>query len=96
MGTSCDDIPEGHSLVPGDCDDTNPDVNPNGMELCGDDLDNDCNGGVDDGQHWYFDNDADGYGDPDNIWITCDPGEGWVETDLDCDDQRCHYTPRRY
>ena len=50
------------------------------MELCGDGLDNDCNGGVDDGQQYFFDEDGDGYGDPDNIWITCDPGDGWSES----------------
>lgn len=86
VGTSCDEIPDGHSLLPGDCDDENDSVNPDGIELCGDGLDNDCSGGVDDGQLYYFDEDDDGYGDPDNIWVTCDPGDGWVESNLDCND----------
>ncbi len=44
-----------------DCDDHNPDVHPFQPEICGDGLDNDCNGAIDD------DVDIDGDG-----WTTCD------------------------
>lgn len=43
----------------GDCDDTLPDVNPEAQEICGDSLDNDCQGGdpCDAAMiaHWRFD-----------------------------------------
>ena len=32
---------------PQDCDDTNPNVNPSALEVCGDGIDNNCNGQVD-------------------------------------------------
>jgi hypothetical protein len=35
---------EDHVLEPGDCDDTNDDVNPGTPEVCNDGLDNDCSG----------------------------------------------------
>ena len=35
---------EDHVLEPGDCDDTNDDVNPGMPEVCNDGLDNDCSG----------------------------------------------------
>lgn len=56
------------SLPAKDCDDKNGDVNPAGVELCSDDLDNDCNGTINDDYAsdaplWYFDWDDDNYGD---------------------------------
>jgi len=38
-----DDIPAGHTILGGDCDETNVDVNPGADEICGDGIDNDCN-----------------------------------------------------
>lgn len=56
------------SLPAKDCDDTNGDVNPAGVELCSDEIDNDCNGVINDDYAsdaplWYFDWDGDNYGD---------------------------------
>ena len=51
-----------------DCDDTNNTVNPAGQEICGDGLDNDCNGATDDSGlgavTWYVDSDNDGFPGP--------------------------------
>ncbi|MBW2255333.1 MAG: hypothetical protein JRI25_12135, partial [Deltaproteobacteria bacterium] len=44
---SCDPMP-GHVLDPGDCDDENPDVNPDAAEVCNG-IDDDCSGSIDDG-----------------------------------------------
>jgi hypothetical protein len=43
---------EDYVLEPGDCDDTNDDMNPGLPEVCNDGLDNDCSGGVFDGRVW--------------------------------------------
>ncbi len=79
----------------GDCVEGNADINPGAVEIC-DDLDNDCDGGIDvnpaDGNKYYFDLDGDGLVDQATEVITCDDvaPEGMVEqakgTEFDCDD----------
>ncbi len=46
-----------------DCDDTRADVGPDAPEVCGNTIDDDCDGMVDEGgaTTWYADCDADGY-----------------------------------
>jgi hypothetical protein len=73
--------------ISGDCNDTNPDVNPFGIEIC-DDLDNDCDGYTDEGLKttFYSDNDGDSYGDPNTSEDACTPPSGYVSNGEDCDD----------
>ncbi len=77
-------IPDGS-----DCDDTNPDVNPDAFEVC-DGLDNDCDGNVDndatDGDVYYPDLDLDGYGDSGGAYTACSVPSGYVYDGSDCDD----------
>lgn len=77
-----------------DCDDGDPLINPNGVEIC-DDIDNDCDGlldGNDDSVNlsvlnlFYLDEDGDGYGDPTQSVEICDGEDGYVENADDCDD----------
>ncbi len=81
--------PQGAVAVAGDCDDTNADVFPDAPEACND-LDDDCDGAVDeDGTTaWYADADGDGFGDDASMRGDCaaDPGE--VAVGGDCDDAR--------
>jgi hypothetical protein len=72
-----------------DCDDTDPAVNPAATEIC-DGIDNDCDGGVDDGGEiptWYEDRDHDGYGDDATAVRACAAPAGTIGTGGDCDDQ---------
>lgn len=49
-----------------DCDDGDPSIHPDAVELC-DGVDQDCDGVTDDDAElatWYLDGDGDGYGDP--------------------------------
>jgi cysteine-rich repeat protein len=46
----------------GDCNEADATVHPGAADVCGDGIDNDCNGVVDDGTPtWYVDCDGDGY-----------------------------------
>lgn len=70
-----------------DCDDTDPDVNPGEAEVCGNAIDENCSGGINEGCRYYYrDADGDGYGDAaDSVFETAAP-YGYVTNDDDCDD----------
>ncbi len=77
-----------------DCNDNNPEVHPDAVELCND-IDDDCSGVVDDnaGDTWYLDADGDGYGDDDNTTLNCDQPTGYVALGDDCDDTDTSFYP---
>ena len=84
------DLPDGYVVWGGDCDEDNPDIHPSADEVC-DELDNDCNGEVDDGDEdelpvWYPDEDEDGHGDFNNPVYACTRPEGANGSPSDCDD----------
>ncbi len=77
-----------------DCDDDEVGVNPGADETCNE-LDDDCDGEVDEGLEstWFQDSDGDSHGDPATEQVSCDPGDGWVEDGTDCDDTDAAVSP---
>jgi hypothetical protein len=72
-----------------DCDDVVATVHPGAEELCND-IDDDCNGAVDDDPVdttvWHLDFDGDGYGGAAYTADACDAPAGYVASADDCDD----------
>ncbi len=77
------DLPSGFVLNNADCDDSDPSINPDAVEICGNGLDDDCNGAVDDGfgtrsvvyvdaRFASLDNGADPDGDGPIVAVGCD------------------------
>ena len=85
--------PEGTVEAATDCDDTDPTISPGAEEVCNE-LDDDCDGDIDEdgGGTIYADADGDGWGD-DNISMTGCPGSGWVIEAGDCDDEDPRVNP---
>lgn len=78
----------------GDCDDTDPDVNPSATEIC-DGIDNNCDGNIDEGvtSTFYADADVDGFGDADNSIEACSETLEYVSDNTDCDDNNDEVNP---
>ena len=86
---------------PYDCNDQQPSVHPNALELCNE-IDDDCDGAIDDADAsldptsttaFYRDADNDGYGDVLIPQYQCFPENGFVSTNTDCDDQNPDINP---
>ena len=78
-----------------ECDDSSADSYPGAAEMC-DNLDNDCNGSVDDSAidatTWYEDSDTDGYGSTVSQ-DACDEPSGYTSGSGDCDDSNRSVNP---
>ncbi|MGR3317342.1 MAG: S8 family serine peptidase [Candidatus Anammoxibacter sp.] len=62
-----------------DCNDNDPAVNPGAAEICGDGIDNNCDGVIDE--------------DCPTSGCTDNDGDGWCVEDGDCDDNNAHVYP---
>ena len=84
----------GMVAIGGDCDDQNMNIAPNALEIC-DGIDNNCNGGIDEGvsNTYYFDGDTDGFGDPATPIVACSQPEDAVSNNLDCNDVDSFISP---
>ncbi len=97
---ACEVPTENATLVNGDCDDLDPEINPDAAEACdGDQVDEDCNGVADDEDagvtgrtQWYVDNDGDTYGGEAGS-LACVPEEAQVSNSLDCNDDDAAINP---
>ncbi|MCP4918596.1 MAG: hypothetical protein GY913_16965 [Proteobacteria bacterium] len=87
------DQPAGTADNADDCDDADPNTYPDAAERC-DDVDNDCDGEIDEDvtDVWYEDADLDGWGS-DTTLDACDPPEGYAARDGDCDDTVASVNP---
>ena len=88
--------PEGFVAQPGDCDDSLFEANPAGVEVCNE-IDDDCNGTIDDDPAdplvFYADVDIDGFGDP-GVWAeACAAPSGFVHNAEDCFDENPDANP---
>ena len=77
-----------------DCDDTDSGINPDTMEMCNE-VDDNCDGEVDNGvgDTYWADADGDGYGDPEAMGVACDPPDDAVTNSDDCDDASAESYP---
>jgi len=96
--------PSGYVSDADDCDDSDPNINPGADEDTCNELDDDCDGYVDEWPKkdvdltltWYADADGDGYGDPDDTvadLAECGQPSGYVSDDTDCDDADASINP---
>jgi hypothetical protein len=76
-----------------DCDDLDPDVNPDAVDLCNG-VDDDCDPTTADANPgaWFLDADHDGAGGGQPVYA-CDPPAGHVGSSGDCDDTRADIHP---
>ncbi|GAX61494.1 hypothetical protein SCALIN_C22_0208, partial [Candidatus Scalindua japonica] len=86
--------PSGFVTNNGDSDDNDPAINPDALEIC-DGIDNNSNGQVDEGvmTAFYADTDSDGYGNPGDSIMACEPPSGYVSNSTDCDDTNNNIHP---
>ncbi len=78
-GCGGDDDDDGFTVEEGDCNDLDASVHPDASEICQNDIDEDCNGVVDDGC-------------PDPLDVD-DDGDGYSENEGDCDDSTAALSP---
>ncbi|MFN0275317.1 MAG: MopE-related protein [Chitinophagales bacterium] len=86
------DQPSGYSADNSDCDDSDAAVNPSATEICNE-IDDNCDGNIDEGVQstFYADVDGDGFGDATSTTLACSAPSGYVSDNTDCDDAQLLY-----
>lgn len=94
----CNKTDKGEPLCGTDCDDQNATVSPQSTEAC-DQLDNDCDGEIDEGVQVILtqDRDGDGFGDAGRnakkVEACPSSKQGYVDDASDCDDENSEVNP---
>ena len=96
--TDLDQDGDGFTKLTNDCDDTDPNVHPDAVEVCYNDKDDNCNGVVDEegatsGRVWYADLDGDGYGDAAITIQACEQPENYAANKWDCNESDPEINP---
>ena len=88
------EVRDGYVAIGNDCDDGNADAFPSAPEVC-DEVDNNCDGTIDeDVQTAFFtDRDGDGFGSDASIEWACEEREGVATVSGDCDDTNAVVNP---
>ena len=88
--------PAGYVSNSSDCNDADAAIKPGATEIC-DDVDNNCDGQVDEGfpknTYYYQDSDQDGYGKPNVLTQACTQPAGYASNNIDCDDSDAAINP---
>jgi hypothetical protein len=76
-----------------DCSDEDAGINPSAIDICGNGIDENCDGQDEDSniEIYYVDADGDGFGDLANDSISCSQPAGYVLNHDDCDDNLITY-----
>jgi len=81
--------PAGFVQIGLDCDDTDPSINPDAIEIPENGIDENCDGQIDESTMailWFQDADGDGFGNPEVDSMSVAQPQGFVPNDLDCND----------
>ncbi len=98
IANACDGTRDGYVDNGDDCDDLHASAHPGGEEIC-DEIDNNCDGEVDEGvelETFYRDGDGDGHAGDTMTIEGCVPPVGYARESTDCDDLRPDVFPDAY
>ncbi len=82
---------DGFTELTNDCDDNDPNIHPDAIEVCYNGIDDNCNGledeeGATSGRVWYVDLDGDGYGNETVTVMACEQPENYASNKWDCNE----------
>ncbi len=92
---SCSSLGAGYATNSTDCNNNNPNIHPNAIEICNA-IDDNCNNLIDDGLtfvNYYLDTDSDGFGAGTATNSCSNPGSGYVTNNTDCNNNNPNIRP---